>query len=127
MDDYRSGNTILLDRVGLIAHLRELETDPQVERERCRKKRLAEEITKIEKHRRAAAVHIHVESEAAQCTVADLPAGVSVLPGRLTIQYDGVEELLSRLYELAQAAANDFDRFSASAGGFKEAPRQHPG
>jgi hypothetical protein len=113
---YQAGNTVLVDRLDLICRLQRMLDDPAVERERQRKQRLSEQLEKLEKHRRAAAVRIPVGPEAASCTVADLPSGVSFVPGQLTVRYDGVEELLCRLYELAQAAANDFDSFSEAAG-----------
>jgi len=112
---YQAGNTVLIDRLTLICQLRAMHDEPEVERERERKQRLSERLVQLQKHRRAAAVRIPVGPEAAHCMVADLPPGVCFEPGKLTIQYDGVENLLSRLYELAQAAANDFDRFTVTA------------
>ena len=32
-------------------------------------------------------------------------------PGRLRVEFDGVEDLLSQLFELAHSAAQDFERF----------------
>ena len=114
---YRVGNTVLVDRLDLIRQLQSMADDPDVERERRRKLRLSEQLVELEKHRRATAVRIHVGPEALSCTVADLLGGVCFEPGKLTVLYDSVEELLRRLYELAQAAANDFDGFSGAAGG----------
>ena len=67
----------------------------------------------LEKHSRAAAVRIPVGP--AVLSPACLPAGIFFEPGRLTVDYGSVEELLRRFYELAQAAANDFDEFSKLA------------
>ena len=117
---YRSGNAVLLNRSDLIHSLEAIAGNPEVERERERKRRLSEQLSKLEKHRRAAAVRIPVGPEASDCTVADLPAGISFEPGRLTVKYNGVEELLARLFELAKAAANDYDAFSMTAGGVPE-------
>jgi hypothetical protein len=36
-------------------------------------------------------------------------------PGHLHIEFSGTEDLLSKLYELSQAASNDFDRFRTVA------------
>ena len=92
-------------------------TDPDIEQEHERKRRLSDHLVKLKKYRRAAAVQIYVSPAAANGRAADLPPSISFAPGKLTVQYNSVEELLTRLYELAQAAANDFDRFTASAGG----------
>jgi hypothetical protein len=47
--------------------------------------------------------------------LAELSAGVALGPGHLHIAFSGTEDLLSKLYELSQAATNDFDRFRAAA------------
>lgn len=109
---YRSGNAVLIDRLDLIRRLQDFSAGPQFAQERARKQRLSERLIVLEKHRRAAAVQIPVRPEALDASVADLPAGVRFEPGKLTVLYTSVEDLLARLYELAQAAANDFDRFT---------------
>jgi hypothetical protein len=40
-----------------------------------------------------------------------MPEGVALEAGRLTVEFGSVEELLSRLYGLSQAAALDYDGF----------------
>jgi hypothetical protein len=35
--------------------------------------------------------------------------------GRLTIDFENVQDLLGKLYGIAQAAAEDFDRFQSAA------------
>ena len=52
-------------------------------------------------------------------TLPRLPASVQLSPGRRTIQFDGVEQLLTHVYELSQAAVNDFEGFRLAA----EVPR----
>ena len=42
---------------------------------------------------------------------ATLPPDVDLQPGQLRVEFDGVEDLLSKLFELAHSAANDFVRF----------------
>ena len=44
---------------------------------------------------------------------AALPAGVSFGAGRMTVEFSGVEDLLSKLHGLAQRAAAEFDSFCA--------------
>jgi hypothetical protein len=56
--------------------------------------------------------------------IAGLSAGVALEPGHLHIEFQGTEDLLSKLYELSQAAANEFEKFDApSARGRVVAPR----
>jgi hypothetical protein len=50
---------------------------------------------------------------------AGLPPGVELKEGRLTVEFQGVEELLGKLYGIARAAAEDFGGFEAVATGLK--------
>jgi hypothetical protein len=108
---YRSGNTVLLDRMDLIRQLELLTSNPDVERERRRKERLGEKLENLRRSRAASAVRIPV-IPAANGT---LPTGVSFVGGEVRVLFAGVEQLLSTLYAVAQAAAADFDGFRAVA------------
>ncbi len=112
---YRSGSSILLDRLGLVRQLQDLAGHPEIERESARKRRLSDHLVKLERHRRAASVRINVGPDATNCMMSDLPVGVSFGSGKLMVEYGGIEDLLAKLYQLAQAAANDFDRFTSTA------------
>jgi len=48
-------------------------------------------------------------------TMEGLPEGVAVRPGEIAVQFESVEEALSRLFALAQAISRDYDRFAALA------------
>ena len=48
--------------------------------------------------------------------LANLPEGVSVARGRIEVRFDGAEDALPRLYSLAQALGNDYERFEALVG-----------
>ncbi len=50
-----------------------------------------------------------------------LPAGVHLNSGELSIKFEAVEDLLSKLYELGQTIANDFERFKQAVEAQKEA------
>ena len=54
---------------------------------------------------------IHVPADVAGRVVADLPAGISLQPGELRIEFFGTEDLLRHLFELSQAILNDYERF----------------
>ena len=112
---YRSANTLLVSRVELIEQLQLIQADPGTEREVRRKERLAEQIVRLQHHRAAANVRIPVARDVHSRRVRDLPEGIRLEAGRLMIEFAGAEQLLSRLYELSQAAANDFEAFRATA------------
>jgi hypothetical protein len=48
-----------------------------------------------------------------QTQVAGLPAGIAPGPGTIALRFDSVPEALQKLFALAQAITNDYDRFAA--------------
>jgi hypothetical protein len=102
---YQCGNAVVLNRVALIDALQQMCETPDAVVERARRERLSAELERTKRYRSALSVRIP------ERTLADLPAGVRLEIGRLTIEFDGAVELLSSLFELSKAAANDFDRF----------------
>ncbi|MCP5114430.1 MAG: hypothetical protein GY953_26670 [bacterium] len=110
-DGYQAGRAFLVDRIQLIERLRGIHDSPEFTREQRRKQRLTETIEKLRKYRQAAAVSLPVPAEAFTQPAAELPAGVSLAPGELRVEFGSAEQLLGKLFELAQAAANDYQRF----------------
>jgi hypothetical protein len=104
---YRSGNAFLVDRAELIIQLGAIEAGSEVKRELRRKARLAEKIENLRRYRVAASVHIAVLPVPAD----SLPDGIDFGGGRITVEFGTVENLLSKLYALAQTAAGDFEGF----------------
>ncbi len=111
---YQLGRTALVERTSLLERLRQIAAGEQFDFERRRRERLVEQLDKVRRHRQAAAVKIAVEPEPPPD--AALPPGVRLEPGRLTIQFHSVQDLLAKLYGIAQAAAEDFVRFEEAAG-----------
>ena len=58
---------------------------------------------------------IPVSPEVFSRKLGDLSPGVALEAGHLHIAFSGTEDLLSKLFELSQAAGNDFDRFREAA------------
>lgn len=114
---YQAGNAILLDRAELIRKLKEIGSSPEVEIEQARKRKLSESLNAIHRHRTAARIPIPVPADVHERHVEDLPIGVRLEHGHLSIEFEGAVQLLSKLYELSQAAVNDFEAFCAAAEG----------
>ena len=108
---YQAGRTFLVDRLKLLARLRAIETGEDFEFETRRRQRLSENLDEMRRERRALAVRFPITREALSRKVRDLPTGILLRPGRLEVDFAGTEDLLSKLFELAQAASNDFDGF----------------
>jgi len=110
---YQTGQALLIDRGAVLRQLEALETGTEYVVEQGRKQRLADSLEKVRRHRAAAAVRIAVEPDTAERTVDSLPSGVFLQPDSLRVDFHGAEDLLSKLYGLAQAAGNDFEGFKA--------------
>lgn len=112
---YQAGRTFLIDRHLLIGHLRRLIEGEDFQRESRRKERLVGMIDQFRHGQAAVRVKIPAPRDARDRMMAGLSAGIALEPGHLHIEFSGTEDLLAKLYELSQAASNDFDRFRAVA------------
>jgi hypothetical protein len=114
---WQAGRTFLVDRLSLLRQLEPLEASAEFALEQQRRQRLVDVLERLRRSRAGARVLIPVNTAADDAVGAGLPAGVQLERGCLRIQFENVEELLRKLYELSQAAANDFPRFRAAAEG----------
>jgi hypothetical protein len=112
-DGYQSGRTFLLDRLALIEKLAPLEASAEFALEQRRRQRLVESLEKIRRARAGARVTIAVSP----VNHGALPDGVQLDPGSMHITFTDVQDLLTKLYATAQAAAMDFASFRAAAEG----------
>ena len=55
-----------------------------------------------------------------------LPAGVHLEASQLVIEFQDVQDLLSKLYELGQTIANDFEQFKKAVEERKQALKNCP-
>ena len=112
---YQAGRTFLVDRRLLIEHLRRLAEGEEFQRESQRQQRLDKTIDQLRRQQTAARVRIPVQPDVFSRKLASLSPGVALEAGHLHIAFTGTEDLLGKLFELAQAASNDFDRFRAAS------------
>jgi len=108
---YQAGRTFLIDRPKLAAQLEQIHASPDFKMEWQRKQRLAERLEAIRRLQTGARVSIPVAAEVLSQRLPDLPPGVGLSPGELHIRFESPEELLSKLFALAQAIANDYEAF----------------
>jgi hypothetical protein len=114
---YQAGRTFLIDRPKLVAQLEQIRDSADFKMEWRRKERLADRLEAMRRLQAGARVAIPVEAEAMSQRWPDLPAGVGLSPGVLHIQFQSSEELLSKLFALAQAIANDYEGFEKRTAG----------
>jgi hypothetical protein len=111
---YQAGRTFLIERGLLIEQLRHLAEGEEFQTESRRKERLGDAVGHLRSNLAAARVKIPVQTDVLGQPSTGLSEGVALEPGHLHISFHGTEDLLSKLYELSQAAAKDFDRFRAA-------------
>jgi hypothetical protein len=104
------------DREELIAHLKRLAAGDEAHYERRRRQRLALVLDGL---RQAALTQPKVLVEAPTAVLnrelADLPDGVSITPGAISITFSSPNEALERLLALAMAIGNDLNEFERMA------------
>ena len=108
----RVGSNGLADRDGLIGHLRCLATGTDVYYERQRRRKLGQTLAQLQKER-LARPQLLVEAPVQVLTqdFANLPSGVSLERGRISVEFDNPQQALEKLLALAMAISNDYDRF----------------
>jgi hypothetical protein len=112
---YQVGRTFVVERDVLLEHLRGIAAGERFHFEKRRHEKLASQLARIHQDRAAARVKIPASPEPSPLPGL-LPPGVRLEPGRLTIEFQQVEDLLGKLYGIAQTAARDFHSFAAAAG-----------
>jgi hypothetical protein len=114
---YQAGKTFLLDRMELIESIRRLHDHDDFGRERRRKQRLGSALDELRRLQAATRIAIPPVAGARTERANALPPGVELGPGILSIQFATPEELLSKLFLLAQNIAADFDEFRRISSG----------
>jgi hypothetical protein len=112
---FQAGRTFLVDRLQLITELERLHRDPGFDAETHRRERLSQIVVEARRLRAGAEVVLPVSPDALDRHMNDLPSGVRLEAGCLTVWFDRPEELLAKLFELAKAAQNDYEAFCAAA------------
>jgi hypothetical protein len=108
---YQAGRTFLVERSKLAERLAEIRDGADFKVESRRKERLTGKLDAIRRLQVGARVAIPIEPETLSQRLPDLPPGIGLSPGELHIRFESSEELLSKLFALAQAIANDYEAF----------------
>jgi hypothetical protein len=111
------GRNLVIAREQLIARLVAVQSGEEVQFERRRFERLEQNLATAEKDFRARHIVVKTTPAVHDTTMLSLPPSVRLRPGCLEIHFSSCEELLTRLYELSQAVANDYPMFALIAEG----------
>ena len=106
----RVGTNGLADRDALIAHLRRVAEGDDGYYERKRRRHVAEILAQLQKDRlERPQLLVEAPLEVMTQEFVNLPAGVDLKPGRISLTFDQPQQALEKL--LAMAISNDFERF----------------
>ena len=114
---YQAGRTLLIDRMRLITELEKIMAGGDYQQEAARHEKLTVALAQFQRTRRAEEVRIPVTPEVFTSRMSTLPETVHLNPGKLEIEFSGCEDLLTKLFTLAQTAANDFAVFESVSNG----------
>ena len=109
----RTGHLLTLPRAELLRQLRRHRKRAAFRHEETRREKVVTEIRRA----RLTGIRVAVPVEALEARLAGLPEGVSVEPDRIEVRFGGAQEAVGRLFALAQALVNDYERFEALVGG----------
>lgn len=109
----RTGNARTLARTQLLRRLKTRRTAAAVDGELDRRERVATVLRQA----RISGIRVKVAAEVLNTRLAGLPVGVTVGPGRIEVQCASAKDAVGRLFALAQAITNDYERFEAVVGG----------
>jgi hypothetical protein len=116
LGSYSAGASLQIERRELITRLERLNAEDGVQMEQRRHERVRDHLESLRREQAARRRKIPVSAEAVETRISSLPPGVRLYPGTLEIRFETPEELLSKLFSLAQAIANDYSSFEQAIG-----------
>ena len=108
---YQAGRTFLIDRPALMRQLERIAASEPYRYEAQRRERLGSQLAEIRRDLVRRRITIATAPDVAYRELDGLPATIRLAPGKLEITCSDAQDLLRQLMELAQAIANDFDKF----------------
>ena len=111
----RVGCNGLVDRDALIEHLRRLAEGDDAYYERNRRRKVGEALARLNREwLERPQLLVEAPPQILAQEFANLPGGVSLDAGRITVEFDSPQQALEKLLALAMAISNDFDGFERS-------------
>jgi hypothetical protein len=112
------GANSLADRDAVIRRLRKIAVGEDERFEVERQRKVAGVIEKLRQERiQQPQILIEAPVRVMSQQLRNLPEGVSIAPGRLTIEFAGPQQALEKLLALAMAIGNDYEAFERMARG----------
>lgn len=113
---YSAGKSLLIERNDLIAKLETIGSSDTVRFEQSRHDRVSRHLERFRADQHSRRKRIAVTPDSLSTRITSLPPGVSLQPGILDIRFSSAEDLLSKLFALAQAISTDYAAFEQAVG-----------
>ena len=110
------GNATAISRVALIDRLVNTAKGDRFQWELSRRARVSESLEAVRRHSAAQRIQIATPPDSRNRVIGDHIPGIELAPGELTVHFHGAEDLASKLFELSQAMANDWDEIKKLVG-----------
>lgn len=111
----RVGANGLADRDALIERLEQIAAGEEAFYESRRRRKVASVIDELRRERiERPQLIVEAPTTIVNQELVNLPPGVRLEPGRITVEFEGPQQALEKLLALAMAISNDFDQFERS-------------
>ena len=105
----RTGSIRTLPRTALRRQLRQIQQSGTFRDEAAR----CDQVLSALRQARRTGIRVPVPADALHGRLASLPAGVSVRRDRIEVRFTSAKDAVARLFALAQALTNDYERFES--------------
>ena len=105
---YQLGRTFLVDRQAAIAFLEQKLAGEEWKGVQEQRQRVAEFLGQARLASTLPSITIPLETKLSEITLFDLPSGIHLRPGSLSVTFQNATDLVEKLFTLSQAFANDF-------------------
>lgn len=112
---YKLGRTFVVHRDSVVQYLTEVAKTGEIAAMEEQQRTVAEFLGEARQGLLLPCIPIP-RTKLSEITFAGLPPGIHLIPGQLTIEFSGAQNLLEKLFVLSQALANDFPTLEAALG-----------
>jgi hypothetical protein len=111
---YQLGRTFVVPRESVLAFLAQCRDGEAIEQAEAQKRRVTEALGEARQALTLPRIALPPHTKLSEITLAGLPEGIQLTPGRLVVDFENATCLLEKLFALAQAFANDFESLEAA-------------
>lgn len=113
---YQLGHAFLASREAILADLREIGYEKVLATQAAQKQRVEAVLGEARQAFNLPRISVPAPQKLSSITFVGLPDGIRLEQKRLTVEFSGPQDLLEKLFTLAQAFANDYESLATALG-----------